>query len=107
MVQVRLAKGGNTMAKAYLIAHIRVHDSDRFEQFKAMSGPLIANYGGRLLARNPAPDHREGAAHGLCILIEFDSLDQARSFYTSDAYTAARLIREQAAETDLVLVEGL
>ena len=95
------------MAKAYLIAHIRVHDAERFEQFKAMSGPVVGAYGGRLLARNPNPDHREGAAHGLFILIEFDSLDQARAFYTSDGYTAARLVREQAAESDLLLVEGL
>lgn len=41
------------------------------------------------------------------MMIEFDSLDRARSFYESDAYTTARLIRQQAADTDLLLVEGL
>ena len=95
------------MPKAYLVAHIRVHDKDRYEEFKAMSGPAIAAHGGRVLVRNPNPDHREGGGQGVCILIEFDTLDQARAFYDSDAYTAARKVRETAAETDLLLVESI
>lgn len=95
------------MPKGYLVAHIRVHDKEKFEAFKAMSGPAIADFGGRVLARNPAPDHREGDLRGLTIVIEFESLAQAQAFYDSDAYTAARAVREQAADTDLLLVEGL
>ena len=95
------------MPKAYLVAHIRVHDAEKFEEFKKMSGPAIQQHGGRVLARNPHPDHREGALRGLTILIEFEDMDRARAFYESQEYTAARLVREQAAETDLMLVEGL
>lgn len=95
------------MPKAYLIAHIRVHDPDGFEKFKAMSGPAIAEHGGRVLVRNPAPDHREGGLRGLAIVIEFADMAAARGFYESDAYTAARRVRETAAETDLMLVEGV
>lgn len=43
------------MPKAYLVAHIRVHDKDAFEKFKAMSSPAIADHKGKVLARNPAP----------------------------------------------------
>jgi len=43
----------------------------------------------------------------ICILIEFDSLAQARVFYDSDAYAPARQARQAAAEMDLVLVESL
>ena len=95
------------MAKGYLIAHIRVHDAEKFEEFKAMSGPAIAEYGGTVLVRNPNPDLREGDAGGLTIVLEFESLEAATAFYESDAYTAARQVREQAADTDLQLVEGL
>ena len=95
------------MSKGYLIAHIRVHDKDAFEKFKAMSGPAIADYGGRVLVRNPAADHREGDLRGLVILIEFDDVDAARRFYESEKYTAARAVRETAAHTDLMLVEGI
>lgn len=57
--------------------------------------------------RNPAPDHREGGAEGLAIVIEFDNLDAACAFFTSGAYTEARAVRERISDTDLILVEGL
>ena len=60
------------MAKAYLIAHIRVHDKEKFAEFAAMAGPSIAQYGGRVLAKGPHADHREGDLRGVVMLIEFD-----------------------------------
>ncbi len=95
------------MANGYLIAHIRVHDKELFEEFKQLSGAAIKAHNGKVLVRNPSPDHREGAADGLAIVIEFESLDAARAFYESDAYSEARKIREKISETDLILVEGL
>ena len=95
------------MSKAYLIAHIRVNDAEKFEEFKKMSGPAIADHGGKVLVRNPTPDHREGSLRGLSIVIEFADMDSAKRFYESDAYTAARLVRETASDTDLMLVEGV
>lgn len=95
------------MPKGYVIAHIRVHDADGFEEFKRLSGPAIQDHGGRVLVRDPKPDHREGAAQGTVIVVEFDDIATARRFYESQAYTDARAVRERAAETDLVLAEGL
>ena len=95
------------MSKGYLIAHIRVHDKEKFEEFKSMATPVVAEYGGRTLARNPAPDAREGDLRGLTVVIEFDDLAAATRFYESEGYTAARKVREQCADTDLMLVEGI
>ena len=95
------------MPKAYLVAHIRVHDQDGFDKFRAMSGPAISEYGGKVLVRNPAADHREGGLRGTTIILEFDDIIAAKRFYESDAYTAARKVREQSADTDLLLVEGV
>lgn len=94
------------MAKGYLIAHIRVRDKEAFEEFKQLSGAAIKAHQGKVLVRNPSPDHREGAAEGLAIVIEFESLDAAREFYESDAYTEARAVREKISDTDLILAEG-
>lgn len=102
-----MSVGAEDMAKGYLIARIRVHDKDGFEAFKKMSTPLISEYGGRLLARNPDVDILEGNQQGLVVLLEFDSMDAARRFYFSDGYTAAKLVREKASEADLILVEGV
>ena len=43
----------------------------------------------------------------LTIVIEFESIENARKFYESDKYTEARAVRESAADTDLILVEGM
>ena len=95
------------MAKAYLIARIRVHDKEKFAEFVAAAGPCIAQYGGRVLAKGPHADHREGDLRGLVMLIEFDSMEAAKAFYESDEYTAAKAIREMAAKTDLLMIEGI
>tara|TARA_B100002049_G_C15768598_1_gene245731 strand:- start:78 stop:368 length:291 start_codon:yes stop_codon:yes gene_type:complete len=95
------------VAKGYLVAHIQVHDKEGFEKFKEMSGPAISEYGGKVLVRNPSPEVREGSDSGVAIVIEFESIEGARKFYESDKYTAARVVRELAADTELILVEGM
>lgn len=95
------------MPKAYLVAHIRVHDEEEFERFKDLSQHAVMVHGCRVLARDPAPDVREGNIAGRVVLIEFDDMEAARTFYESDAYRAARAEREVSAETDLMLVNGM
>ena len=95
------------MAKAYLIAHIRVHDKEKFAEFAAMAGPSIAQHGGRVLAKGPHADHREGDLRGNVMLIEFDNMEAAKTFYESEEYTAAKAIRQMAANTDLLMIDGI
>lgn len=95
------------MSKAYLVAHIRVHDEEEFERFKDLSQYAIIEHGCRLLASNPNPEIKEGSVSGRVVLIEFDDIKAAQAFYNSDAYRAARAEREVSAETDLILFEGL
>ena len=95
------------MPKAYLVAHIRIHDAEGYDRFRAMSGPAIAAHGGKILVRNPNPETREGTLQGVVIMIEFSDITSARTFYDSAEYAAARVVREIAAETDLLLVEGV
>jgi uncharacterized protein (DUF1330 family) len=95
------------MAKGYLIANIRVHDKEIFEKFKSMSTPLISEYGGKLLVRTPEVERREGELTGLVVMLEFPNVEMARTFYESESYTAAKLVREGGSSTDLCIVEGL
>ena len=94
------------MNKGYLVAHLRVHDEDGFEKFKQMAGPTIAEYGGKVLVREPNPDVREGKRSGIALVIEFESIETARKFYESEKYQAAKAVREMASDTHLILVEG-
>ncbi|QXT39811.1 DUF1330 domain-containing protein [Gymnodinialimonas ceratoperidinii] len=94
------------MPKGYIIANIRAHDMEGMKRFSEASSKVIAEYGGRVLVRDPKPELREGDLQGIAIVVEFDDLDTARRFYESQGYTDARLIREAAAETDLRIAEG-
>ena len=95
------------MAKGYVIAHIRVHDKEKIAKFREMAGPVISEYGGKILVVNPTPEVREGREAGVAVVIEFDSIESARNFYESEKYTEAKAVRELASESDLILVEGV
>ena len=94
------------MNKGYLIAHLRVHDVEGFEKFRQMAGPTIVEYGGKVLVREPNPDVREGKRSGIALVIEFENIETTRKFYESEKYQAAKAVRELAADTDLIFVEG-
>jgi uncharacterized protein (DUF1330 family) len=41
------------------------------------------------------------------VIVEFDSVEQAKKFYDSPEYLAARAARKDAATMNLLVVEGL
>ena len=86
----------NYQASGWQIINIQVPAASTF----TYKGEITGN-------RFRLTDHREGGAQGLVILIEFESLEAARAFYESDAYSEARAARERISDTDLILVEGL
>ncbi len=94
------------MPKGYIIANIRAHDMDGMRRFADASSPVIAEFGGRVLARDPKPELREGDLQGIAVIVEFDDVATAQRFYASQGYTDAKAIRQAAADTDLRIVEG-
>jgi uncharacterized protein (DUF1330 family) len=95
------------MPKGYIIATIRARDMAGMQRFAEASAPVVAEFGGRVLVRDPAPDIREGDVAGISVVVEFDDVETARRFYESTGYTAAKAIREAVAETDLRIVQGV
>jgi len=95
------------MAKGYIVANINVRDKEGFEKFKEMALPVINEYGAKILVRTPNAEAREGKKPGVIVVLEFESIDQARKFYESEGYQAAKAVREEACDTDLVIVEGV
>jgi uncharacterized protein (DUF1330 family) len=95
------------MSKGYLMANLRVDDPEIFQKFSSVALPLIEKYGGKLLARGPHADRHEGNVSGVVTLIEFESKSAAEEFYFSDEYQAAKAVRDQAVDTDLMIIEGM
>ena len=94
------------MPKGYLVANIRVKDKEKFAAFSGMAAPVIKAHGGKVLARGPGAERHEGKVEGIVMMIEFENIDAARTFYLSDEYQAAKAVRDACAETDLMIIEG-
>jgi uncharacterized protein (DUF1330 family) len=95
------------MSKGYLVANIRVIDQDKFQAFSGMAAPAIKKYGGKVLARGPGAERCEGDVRGIVMMIEFESKEAASTFYHSDEYQAAKAVREECSDTDLMIIEGV
>ena len=95
------------MPKGYVVANIRVRDQEKFQQFSGMAEPAIQKYGGKVLARGAVADRLEGDVDGIVMMIEFESKDAASAFYHSEEYQAAKIVREECADTDLMIAEGV
>jgi uncharacterized protein (DUF1330 family) len=93
---------------AYIIVDIEVTDPAKYEEYRKVAPAAIAKHGGRYLARGGQSAVLEGDWRpGRLVILEFPSLEQAKNFYTSVEYTAARRVRAGAARMKLVAVEGI
>ncbi len=93
---------------AYVIADIEVLDPVEYEDYKRLAAPTVAQFGGRYLVRGGAVETIEGEWQPQrIVVIEFPSMEQARAWYYSEAYTHARAIRHRTARSRLIFVEGL
>ena len=93
--------------KGYLVVQVTVTNPDQYAQYTERSPALIAQYGGRFLARAGRTETLEGPpGRSRVVIIEFPSFEQAQAFYHSPEYQQARKLREGAGEAQFLLVEG-
>lgn len=93
---------------AYLVADIDVTDPAQFEEYKKLAPGAIAKYGGRYLIRGGAYEALEGDWKPQRLtIVEFDSMEKAKAFYTSPEYQAAIKVRAGSAKFKALLVQGV
>lgn len=92
--------------KAYWIANVTVTDPDAYQGYQAIAPAAFAKFGARFLARGAA-ETLEGEPWQRRVIIEFDSIEQARACYESDEYRNAREKRASACRADIALISGL
>ena len=92
---------------AYCIAEVEVTDAAAFATYRDAVPATIAQYGGRYLARGGRVESMEGGWEPKRLVVrEFPSMEQALAWYHSEEYRGPRAIRQGAATTRLVIVEG-
>jgi uncharacterized protein (DUF1330 family) len=92
---------------AYLIAEIEVTDAATYEEYRKQVPAVVNKYGGKFLVRGGKSESLEGGwSPKRLVVLEFPSLDQARTFYRSSDYAPLIKLRQKASRGKLVIVEG-
>jgi uncharacterized protein (DUF1330 family) len=92
---------------AYIIAEVEVTDPESYQSYRAQTPAVIARYDGRFIVRGGAAELLEGERQpGRVVVLEFPDLAAAKRFYDSPEYQAIIGIRQRAATSRLILVEG-
>ena len=93
---------------AYLVVHVDISDIDQYREYTKLTPPIVEEYGGKFIARGGDVVTLEGPEETRrIVIIEFPSINAAKAFYYSEEYTKAIELRKDAADFELVAIEGL
>lgn len=93
---------------AYVIADVAITDPVAYEDYKQMVPATLAAFGGKFVARGGQVEVLEGEWRpNRLVIIEFGSVEQARAWWASEEYRAAKELRQRTSIGSLVAVEGL
>ncbi len=93
---------------AFVIVEIEVHDQDLYKSYTQLTPDSIASYQGKFVARGGDTIVLEGDWQPKrLVLLEFPSVEIANSWWHSEDYSRARKIRQRAATTKMVIVDGV
>ena len=92
---------------AYVINDMEVTDPALLEEYKKLSPPTVAQFGGKFLARGGKVETLEGGwSPKRLVILEVPTVDQAKAWADSVEYAPAKLLRQQATHSNLIVVEG-
>ncbi|NPC55641.1 DUF1330 domain-containing protein [Caenimonas soli] len=95
------------MSSAYIIAHVTVTNPEQYEEYKKLSTIAMKTHGAEVCIRGGKVEVLEGDwAPTRVVMLKFPSVEQAKVFYNSVEYDAARKAREGAAVMRMIVVEG-
>jgi uncharacterized protein (DUF1330 family) len=93
---------------ALIIVDIEVTDPVRYEEYKRLASASIAAHGGRYLVRGGASEVLDGEwTPRRLVVLQFDSVEQAKGWRASPEYAEAKKVRETCARSNMVVVEGV
>lgn len=94
---------------AYLIYRATIHDMDAYKRdYMSQTPDILAAYGGEFVVRGGELELLEGEPEtARVVVIKFPDRDSAKAFYHSAAYQQARKARQDIADAQMILVDGL
>ena len=93
---------------AYVIIEVDIKDAAAFQRYVEGHQLTLEPYGGRFLAASSQVEAIEGKWQPKRIIIQqWPSVKAFKAWYNSTEYQRWKALRQQAAETQAILVEGL
>lgn len=93
---------------AYLFASIEILDGTAYEEYRKRVPAVIAAHGGRYLVRGGTVERLEGdGPFNRLVILEFPDMAQLKAFYGSADYQPLIAIRQRAAKSNLIAVQGV
>ncbi len=92
---------------AYIIAEVEITDPVTYEEYKKVVPPTIAAYGGKYHARGGKAENLEGDwIPKRVVILEFESYERAKEWWSSEEYRAPKLLRQSASITNMIVLDG-
>ncbi|MDH4248739.1 MAG: DUF1330 domain-containing protein [Deltaproteobacteria bacterium] len=93
---------------AYIIVNIQVTNEVQYQSYRSQVSPMVQRFHGKYLVRGGAHKVLEGDWNPTrLVVLEFPSMADAERFYHSPEYKPLLALRQGAAQSSLVLVEGV
>ncbi len=93
---------------AYVIVDIVVKDQKMYDEYKLLSPATVSAYGGKYLARGGKTEVLEGEwVPNRLVILEFNSLEQANSWFNSPEYAHPKEMRQLSTRTNMVVLDGV
>ena len=93
---------------AYMIVEVNINDSSKYDDYKKLTPASLEPYGGKFIVRGGRAELIEGEEEpNRIVVLEFENSEKAKAWWNSPLYNEAKKIRQAAAKTRMVLVEGV
>lgn len=93
---------------AYVIVDVDVKDLERYKEYVKLTPASLESFGGRFIVRGGYAENLEGEWQPKrVVVLEFDDINRARAWWSSDGYKGAKALRQSAAHTNMIVVEGV
>jgi uncharacterized protein (DUF1330 family) len=92
---------------AYIIAEVNVQDAQAFDEYRETVPATLTPFGGRFVIRGGKSETLEGDwTPQRIVVLEFPDFNRARDWWASAEYREPKAMRQRAAMTNLIVVEG-
>ena len=92
---------------AYIIVDVEIHNPKEYENYRMMVPPTLEKYQGKFIVRGGKTESLEGGWDPKRIVVlEFPSVELAKSWWASEEYAPAKALRHRTAKSKMILIEG-